>query len=338
MPRHTPNRTHRASITLLLILGLFITLPAHAAKLTQRADVQAFITEMVDQHGFNRAKLEADFNKIRLQPKIIAAMNRPAEAKPWYQYKNIFGQKKRITDGVKFWNKYRSALKRAEQTYHVEASIIVAIIGIETFYGTNKGSWRVIDAIATLGFDYPRRGEFFRKELKEYLLLTREERIDPFSLKGSYAGAMGWGQFIPSSYRNYAVDFDGDGRRDLIGNPVDAIGSVANYFSQHGWEYGQPVVMPARVSGDAKLREGLPDGNDVPTVRVGELGRYGIILNGDVSGDPVTNLIELETGKGKFGYWVGFQNFYVITRYNRSQLYSMSVVRLSRAVLGKKKR
>jgi membrane-bound lytic murein transglycosylase B len=335
--RHTRRSTRRSTVALLLCLGSVLVMPtAHAADLSQRPDVQAFINQMVEQHGFNRSQLESDFNKIRLQPKIIAAMNRPAEAQPWYKYKNIFGQQKRITEGVKFWNKYRSTLKRAEETYQVEASIIVAIIGIETFYGKNKGSWRVIDAIATLGFDYPRRGEFFRKELKEYLILAREERFDPFSLKGSYAGAMGWGQFIPSSYRAYAVDFDGDGRRDLLSNPVDAIGSVANYFKAHGWQYGQPVVLPVTVSGADKQREGLPDGNDIPTVRLQALGDYGIALKGKVDGDPVSNFIKLETARGKYGYWVGLQNFYTITRYNRSPLYAMSAYDLSRAVLKKK--
>lgn len=325
--------TQQLTAALLLIVGLATTPGIQAADFSQRADVQAFINEMVDQHGFDRAKLEADFKKVRLQPKIIKAMNRPAEAMPWYKYKKIFGQKKRITEGVKFWNKYHSALKRAEETYQVEASIIVAIIGVETYYGRNKGSWRVIDAIATLGFDYPRRGEFFRKELKEYLILAREEGIDPFSLKGSYAGAMGWGQFIPSSYRAYAVDFDGDGRRDLLNNPVDAIGSVANYFKQHGWQYRQPVVLPATVSGSAKQREGLPAGNDIPTLPVNTLTNYGIKLKTTPGGNQVSNFIKLETAKGKYGYWVGLQNFYTITRYNRSQLYSMSVYNLSRAVL-----
>lgn len=318
-----------ATLSVGLLLGLG---SVQAADLTQRQDVQAFIDRMVEQHGFDRRHLVSDFHKIRLQPKIIKAMTRPAEAMPWYRYKKIFNKPRRINDGVAFWKKYRSTLERAEKTYGVDARIIVAIIGVETLYGANKGSWRVMDALATLGFDYPRRGKFFRNELEEFLLLAKEERVDPFSLKGSYAGAMGWGQFIPSSYRAYAVDFDGDGRRDLISNPVDAIGSVANYFKSHHWQLGGIVTLPASVKGSYKRRSKLPEGNDKPSIPVSKLANYGISLKQRVKGNPLTNYIKLETAKGKFSPWVGFNNFYVITRYNRSQLYSMAVYNLSRAI------
>jgi membrane-bound lytic murein transglycosylase B len=327
-----PRPTYSRIAGLLSALLLFGLGCAQAADLNKRQDVQAFIDRMVTQHGFDRRHLEADFRKIRLQPKIIAAMNRPAEAMPWYRYKKIFNKPRRINDGVAFWKKYRSTLARAEKTYGVDAQIIVAIIGVETLYGANKGSWRVIDALATLGFDYPRRGKFFQKELEEFLLLAKEERADPFSLKGSYAGAMGWGQFIPSSYRAYAVDFDGDGRRDLISNPVDAIGSVANYFKNHHWQKGDLVTLPATVKGSPKRRANLPDGNDKPTIPVSKLADYGISLKQRIKGDPLTNYIKLETAKGKFSPWVGFNNFYVITRYNRSPLYTMAVYNLSRAI------
>ena len=332
-----PRPLQRVAATLLLLLTLGMVSPlTSAAGLNQREDVQAFIDRMVDQHGFDRARLQADFSKVRLQPKIIAAMTRPAEAMPWYRYRNIFNKPRRINDGVTFWNKYRSALQRAEQTYKVDAAIIVAIIGVETLYGRNKGSWRVIDALATLGFDYPRRGKFFQKELEEYLLLAKEERVDPFSLKGSYAGAMGWGQFIPSSYRAYAVDFDGDGRRDLLTNPVDAIGSVANYFSEHGWKLNGTVTLLATVKGSPDRRADLPDGNDKPSIPVSKLSDYGIYLKQKISGDPLTNYIKLEYAKGRFQPWVGFNNFYVITRYNRSPLYAMAVYNLSRAIAKKR--
>lgn len=330
----------RALRWLLLVAtgaGPMMTLaaPAAAGGIAQRADVQAFIERMVTEQGFDRRSLEADFAKVRLQPKIVAAMNRPAEAMPWYRYRTIFNKPRRIDDGVAFWKKYRKALARAEKTYQVDAAIIVAIIGVETLYGANKGSWRVFDALATLGFDYPRRGEFFRKELAQYLLLTREEGVDPFSLKGSYAGAMGWGQFIPSSYRAYAVDFDGDGHRDLIGNPVDAIGSVANYFAKHRWRFRDRVTLPAVLSGSYQRRTGLPKGNAKPTIPFNTLGDYGISLKQPVSGNPMTNYIVLEVEPDRFKGWVGFNNFYVITRYNRSPLYAMAVYDLSRAIAAK---
>ena len=324
----TPN--NRLAIALLLVAA---STTATAADITQRKDVQQFIDKMVNEHGFDRAQVQADLRQVRIQPKIIAAMNRPAEGMPWYRYRKIFDKPRRINDGVAFWSKYQNALSRAEREFGVDPAVITAIIGVETLYGTNKGSWRVIDALATLGFDYPRRAKFFSKELEEFLILTAEERVDPLSLKGSYAGAMGWGQFMPSSYRHYAVDFDGDGRRDLISNPVDAIGSVANYLKQHGWLHRTEITLPVKVKGKPK---GLPDGNDKPTVRVSELPGLGITLSQSVAGDPVTNFIQLETAKGRHGYWVGFKNFYVITRYNRSQLYSMAVYDLSRAIARKK--
>jgi len=327
----------RLSINTLLTVGLLFGLigTVAAANLSERPEVRTFIDRMVTKHGFERSQLEADFRKIRLQPKIIAAMTRPAEAMPWYRYKKIFNKPRRINDGVAFWKKYRSTLARAEKTYGVDAQIIVAIIGVETLYGANKGSWRVIDALATLGFDYPRRGKFFQNELEEFLLLAKEERVDPFSLKGSYAGAMGWGQFIPSSYRAYAVDFDGDGRRDILSNPVDAIGSVANYFKSHHWRVGDTVTLPATVKGSYKRRTKLPKGNEKPSLPLSTLVNYGIFLKQKVKGDPLTNYIKLETSKGKFSPWVGFNNFYVITRYNRSPLYAMAVYNLSRAIVRK---
>ncbi|MEO0369611.1 MAG: lytic murein transglycosylase B, partial [Pseudomonadota bacterium] len=197
-----------------------------------------FVEDMVSEHNFDRAEVEALLNKAKMSDTVLEAIQRPWEAKPWHQYYPIFLTEKRVQKGVEFWNSYADDLQRAEAELGVPAEMIVAIIGVETFYGTYKGKYSVLDALFTLGFHYPPRAKFFRSELQQYMLLSREENFDPLELKGSYAGAMGLGQFISSSYRHYAIDFDGDGVRDLLNNPVDAIGSVANYFKKHGWKKG----------------------------------------------------------------------------------------------------
>ncbi|MFO1371213.1 MAG: lytic murein transglycosylase [Candidatus Competibacteraceae bacterium] len=188
--------------------------------LARRSDVQAFIREMTAKHGFNAARLQATFSRAYAQPSIVAAISKPSEAKPWYAYRAIFVNPKRVQGGVAFWRAHAATLARAEQVYGVPPEIVVAIIGVETQYGGNMGKYRVLEALATLAFDYPRRAAYFRKELENFLLLARAENIDPLAPRGSYAGAMGLGQFMPSSYQSYAVDFDGDGHRDLTQNPV----------------------------------------------------------------------------------------------------------------------
>jgi len=298
--------------------------------LARRADVQAFIREMTARHGFNAARLQTVFSRAHAQPSIIAAMSRPAEAKPWYAYRTIFVNPKRIQGGVAFWRTNAAALARAEQVHGVPPEIVVAIIGVETQYGGNMGKYRVLEALSTLAFDYPRRADYFRKELENFLLLTRAEGIDPLAPRGSYAGAMGYGQFMPSSFRSYAVDFDGDGHRDLWRNPRDAIGSVANYFKQHGWRTGEPVAIPAQVSGAAwpalvsrKLGR--------PQYSVASLQGRGVRPEGSVSGGQTAMLLELQ-GRDGPEYWLGFDNFYVITRYNHSQLYAMAVYQLAQEI------
>lgn len=298
--------------------------------LVQRPDVQAFIRDMSTRHGFNTAQLRETFSRAQAQPSIISAMSRPAEAKPWYAYRDLFINPKRIQGGVQFWRTHAAALARAEQTYGVPPQIVVAIIGVETQYGGNMGKYRVFEALATLAFGYPRRAAFFRKELESYLLLTRAEGIDPLSLRGSYAGAMGFGQFMPSSFRSYAVDFDGDRHRDLWSNPSDAIGSVANYFKKNGWRTGQPVAVPAAVSGSryqALVSERLAP----PKRSVASLRSLGITPRGAVSDSQLAMLLEF-TGRNGPEYWLGLDNFYVITRYNRSQLYALAVYQLSEAI------
>ncbi len=314
---------------LFCIVGFVMPSISFAENLVQRQEVREFIDEMVKKHDFNSLELTNLLSQGEIKTTIIDAMNRPAEAMPWYKYRKIFLKPGRVKAGVTFWNENEDALKRAQSKYGVPAEYIVAIIGVETRYGVYKGKFRVLDSLMTLAFDYPKRGKFFRGELEHYLLMTREEKIDPLSLKGSYAGAMGKPQFIASSYRNYAVDFDGDGKRDLLNNTTDAIGSVANYFSRHHWVPGQPVVGGATIKG--KKYKALLDKGIKPKTSVKSFSQYGVTITDDIPGNLSGALIELELKSGH-EYWVGLQNFYVITRYNHSPLYAMAVYQLSQEI------
>jgi membrane-bound lytic murein transglycosylase B len=290
------------------------------------------IDEMVTEYAFDRQMLLSVFAQARYKKSIVQLMDAPAEGKPWKEYRPIFVTTKRTRGGKDFMATHRATLLRAEQKFGVPAEIIVAIIGVETRYGKQTGSTRVIDALATLAFDYPRRSVFFRKELKAYLLLTRQEQMDPLSLKGSYAGAMGYGQFMPSSFLEYAIDFDGDGRRDIWHNPVDAIGSVANYFSRHGWKTNEPVVSRAGFTGDSekivwvKGRRGLK-----PQVQLADLLASGLQPHAQLTPQQPATAMRMAGQEGQ-EYWVGLHNFYVITRYNHSALYAMSVYQLSQKI------
>jgi membrane-bound lytic murein transglycosylase B len=322
-----------------LVLSCLFSLSATAATslaeqdVAARADVQQFIDEMVKKHDFDAGKLSALFKHVELKQKIIDAITRPAESKPWFQYRPIFVTNTRINEGVAFWNKNKATLERAEKEYGVPPEIIVAIIGVETRYGKHKGGYRVIDSLSTLAFEYPKRGEFFRGELEHYLLLAREEGLDPLSVKGSYAGAMGKSQFISSSYRNFAVDFDGDGKRDLWNNTADAIGSVANYFQRHKWQPGGKVVAPAIV-GSNQIQV-LVEKGIKPHSTVAELQQRGVTAKTKLDPAALGALIELKTRAGR-EYWLGLNNFYVITRYNHSPLYAMAVYQLGQAIIAKR--
>ncbi|OII56879.1 lytic murein transglycosylase B, partial [Pseudomonas putida] len=230
-------------------VGLFGAVQlAHAGDYQGSPQVAQFVGEMSRDYGFAPEQLMGVFAEVQRKQSILDAISRPAErVKPWKDYRPMFITDARIARGVDFWRQHEAVLARAEQEYGVPAQYIVAIIGVETFFGRNTGNYRVIDALSTLGFDYPPRAEFFRKELREFLLLAREEQLDPLTLKGSYAGAMGLPQFMPSSFRNFAVDFDGDGHINIWNNPDDAIGSVASYFKRHGWVAGEGVVSRAWV-------------------------------------------------------------------------------------------
>ncbi|WP_417223529.1 lytic murein transglycosylase B [Amphritea sp.] len=295
---------------------------------------QQFIANMAKE-GFDEAEVKTILRSAERQESILKAISRPAEKRlNWGEYRNIFLRDARIKQGVEFWHQYSAALQRAEKEYGVPAHIIVAIIGVETRYGRNMGSYRVIDALSTLGFDYPPRGKFFQGQLKEYFYLLREEKADPFALKGSYAGAMGYGQFIPSSFRSFAVDFDGDGKKDIWNNPVDAIGSVANYFSAHGWKKGEAVrsnVVMQQMADEAWINSSLK-----PEVTLAEWAERGIRTRKDLNLDSKATLMRLEKD-GEFQHWFGLHNFYVITRYNHSRLYAMAVYELGQAVAEKHK-
>ena len=314
------------------ILWLMCVTVASAQPLLDDADVQAFVDQMVTEYDFDRATVEGVIADARVLNSILEAISRPAEAKPWYEYRQIFLKPNRIDGGARFWEQHEATLARAEQVHGVPAEIIVAIIGVETLYGEYRGKLRVLDALATLGFRYPKRSKFFRSELKHYFLLTREEGLDPLALKGSYAGAMGIPQFISSSYRAYAIDFDGDGVRDLLGSVDDAIGSVANYLARHGWKRGQPITVPAKVSGTSYpsiVEQGVK-----PHTSVRQLRENGVELFTEVENESSAALLEFEL-RDDVEHWIGLDNFYMITRYNHSQLYAMAVYQLAEAIKAK---
>lgn len=324
----------------LVLAGLLIAIvmPAYAIAdenyFNNRKDVVDFINEVSKKHNFNKNDLKKLFTEIKFKQSIIDAITRPAEGKPWYQYRPIFVTDVRIKEGVKFWKANQETLERAEKKYGVPPEIIVAIIGVETRYGRHKGGYRVLDSLATLAFGYPKRAKFFRSELEQYLLLAREEQLDLLAVKGSYAGAMGQAQFISSSYRNYAVDFDGDSKRDLWNNTSDAIGSVANYFKRHKWIPGGKVTTPASVN--INHIKGLVEKGYKPHSTISDLARNGVTTEIELNPDELGAVIELEKTVGH-EYWLGLNNFYVITRYNHSPLYAMAVHQLGQAILDNRK-
>ena len=309
------------------LLLLLLSLPVFAQGNPQ---VDRFIQHMVETQGFDADELRRVLGKAHRRQDIIDRMNKPAEKTlNWTQYRRIFLKDKRIRQGVAFWKRNRQALQKAEKVYGVPPRYVVAIIGVETFYGRIAGKDSVLDALYTLAFHYPKRSKFFTAELEKYLILAREEKLDPAVPRGSYAGAMGLGQFMPSSFLAYAVDFDGDGKRDIWNNEADAIGSVANYFARHGWKKGLPVTTPALsvpANAEKYVKAGLK-----PAFRLGELRKAGLKVDKGFADDLETALIRLVTDKGP-EYWAGFRNFYVITRYNHSEMYAMAVYQLGERI------
>jgi membrane-bound lytic murein transglycosylase B len=297
----------------------------------QRADVKHFINEMVNEYGFDRNYLEDKFTTAKRLDNVLESIAKPAEKElTWGQYRPIFVTSKRSDRGKAFMREHRETLNRAEKEFGVPAEIITAIIGVETYYGRLTGKYTVFDSLTTLGFDYPPRSEFFKRELKQFLLLSKEEDISVEEMTGSYAGAMGMPQFISSSYRRYAVDFDGDGKRDLWNSVSDVIGSVANYFSEHGWRKGESVTYPVTVKNPSILNN---KNTLKPYITVKQLKQQNVTLNSNSSEQQLKDekLATLLTFEGENGdeYWIGLDNFYVITRYNHSELYAMAVFQLS---------
>ena len=273
---------NRGSVQTWILAFVIALLPfdAMAQGFANRPEVAQFVEQMTSRHGFSRAELLTLFTRARPQPGVIKAMTAPAESAPrrsWQNYRAQFVNPARIDAGVRFYERHIAALERAAKEFGVPESVIVAIIGVETVYGRNLGSYRVVDALSTLAFDYPPRSEYFRGELEHFLLHARQEGIDVISARGSYAGAIGIPQFMPSSYRAFAVDYDGDGKRDLAGSVEDALGSVANYLKAHGWRRDQPTAVAARVEGDYYKQ--LLSAGIKPSVRAGDLEKLGIYDN-----------------------------------------------------------
>lgn len=298
---------------LTILVLLVAPASARAVDVEEFPALGEFIQEMHTRHGFAERDLQAWFADAEIEEGIIAAITRPREALPWHRYKPSFVNAKLARMGAAYWRQHASTLARAERTYGVAPEIVLAIVGVETHFGRNLGRFRIIDALTTLTVHYPPRAPFFRRELAEFLLLARDLKRDPLSFKGSYAGAMGIGQFMPSSYRAYAVDFDDDGARDLLSNPTDALGSVANYLKQHGWRKDEPIyatLSPAQTAAAADAPSAAPDTQ---------------------GGDDATEVVELANEDGPL-FRLTYPNFATIMRYNRSRHYAMAVAELSELI------
>ncbi|HCS6985660.1 TPA: lytic murein transglycosylase B [Escherichia coli] len=319
--------------------GGFLLEPQHnvmqmGGDFANNPNAQQFIDKMVNKHGFDRQQLQEILSQAKRLDSVLRLMDNQApttSVKPpsgpngaWLRYRKKFITPDNVQNGVVFWNQYEDALNRAWQVYGVPPEIIVGIIGVETRWGRVMGKTRILDALATLSFNYPRRAEYFSGELETFLLMARDEQDDPLNLKGSFAGAMGYGQFMPSSYKQYAVDFSGDGHINLW-DPVDAIGSVANYFKAHGWVKGAPVAVMA--NGQAP---GLPNGFKTK-YSISQLAAAGLTPQQPLGNHQQASLLRLDVGTG-YQYWYGLPNFYTITRYNHSTHYAMAVWQLGQAV------
>ena len=304
-----------------------------AGNFAERPEVKAFISDMVEKHGFRQEALLASFSRIDADPKVLSLMNPPKTSiqRSWRSYRERFLQPVRIDGGLAFWQQHADALARASREHGVPPEIIVAIIGIETVYGRNTGNFQVLRALATLGFDYPSRAPYFRRELEEFLLYTRENGIDPLTPRGSYAGAIGMPQFMPGSIRNFATDFDGSGRIDLRASPTDAIGSVARFLQIHGWTPGQKTHYPAVLAPDANPQPLLARGPK-PDLTIADLRAHGITSPLSLPATEPLMLVDLVNADAPPDHAIGTGNFYAITRYNRSFLYAMAVIELADAI------
>ncbi len=331
-PRLVPTLLAGLAASLVAATG-HATVGHAASRYADRPEAQQFIDEMQQKHGFDKDALSYIFRRAEYLPAVIKYISPPKDpgVRSWQRYRGRFIEPVRIKAGIAFWDRHQDAIKAASEKYGVPEEIIVGIIGVETIYGRNTGNFQTVSALATLAFDYPRRAKLFRGELENLLLMAREQHRDPLDYQGSYAGALGLPQFLPSSVRNYAVDFDGDGQIDLLNSPKDAIGSVARYMQMHGWESGAPVAVRAAVGPDANLPPLIA--NDIePAFDAATLASHGVRAADGSEAAGKAAFVELVTPGEDSEYWLGYQNFYVITRYNRSSFYAMSVFQLGEAV------
>ncbi len=324
------NRRRFFIVQSFIMLAAALLPPTAAAFDAARGDVSDFIEDMVARHSFDRDYLVQALGAAESKQRILDAISRPAEkTMTWPDYRGIFVRPEKIRAGVAFWQQHSDDIEAVSETTGVTPEILVGIIGVETNFGSNTGGYRVIDALATLAFDYPPRARFFRKQLEEFLLLVREEGMDALTPTGSYAGAMGRPQFMPGSFRAYAVDGDGDGRRDIWENWRDVLASVANYFVVHGWQEGKEVASPASFAIDW---QGTVRPNSLKAdSTVGVLREQGVRFESSMASDHPARVVTFELGDGQ-DYWVGFHNFFVITRYNRNVMYALAVHELGQAV------
>ncbi len=329
-----------AQLTALTLL-ISTALPAFSDPLPPA--VQAFVDSFDQEPSVDKTEVKTLMKQARFRQDILDRMQSRAEKKSWYQYRPIFIRPERIQLGIAFWASYRDLLTKAEKEFGVDASIIVAILGVETYYGSRSGDTRVLDALYTLGFHYPKRAEFFRSELKHFILLSKSAGFDPTQVTGSYAGAMGAPQFISSSYRNFAIDFDKDGRIDLWNSPADIIGSVANYFAKNQWHKGEKVAIkvagidpkkhrPLFFSENGRLLKEVIRPKDKPNHQLATLLQTGIRPLEKIPDQALVYLMPFEVSRDHYDFWLGFHNFYVISRYNRSPLYAMAVFQLSQEI------
>ena len=315
---------------LFLLLPLIaVTSCATAGRELPSDQMADFARDVARSDHINAAQVTALLNQAHYRQDVIDAISRPAEALPWSRYRPIFLKPARIAEGVAFWNSHGELLDRINREYGVPPEIIVGILGVETRYGQHAGRYRVLDSLATLAFGYPPRSAFFKSELEQFILLSHEQGLDPLTLTGSYAGAMGMPQFIASSYRAYAVDGDGDGRSDLLNSTADAAASIANYFREHGWRAGDPVVVPAQSTQPGPVAHANEDMK--PYMTVAQAAALGVKATVPLPDDTEVSLMELDGRDGK-EYWLGLHNFYVITRYNHSPLYALAVTQLGQAI------
>jgi len=311
-------------IVILLLIICFVTVAKE-----KLSPVNAFSKKVAKENKLDEKVISGLLKQAKMQQSIIDAMNRPAEKKKaWYEYRAIFLKDKRIKGGIEFWQKHRKTLGIVSKDTGVPIEIIVAIIGVETNYGGNKGSYRVLDALYTLAFHYPKRSKFFTSELEKFFVLISKEKISATETLGSYAGAMGFGQFMPSSYLMYSIDFDKDGKRDLLNNIDDAIASVANYFKVHGWKKGKAVVLQAQST---KNSTKLAKQDLKPSKTVKQLKKLGYTVNQKLDDNVKVSFIQLQQ-KDNIEYWFALHNFYVITRYNHSEMYAMAVYQLANEI------